>query len=115
MLNCEVCKDRLFDLVYGLLEGDELQQMQAHVDACADCQAALDKVKTSHKLMARAAKAISNVPEFNLPTPESEAPTLVAPPELNARPRKKRAIWQRPWVAWVIAASLVIAVLTPVI
>lgn len=115
MLTCEVCKDRLFDLVYGLLEGDELQETQAHVEACAGCQAALAKVKTSHKIIARAAKAISHVPEFHIPTPESEAPTVVAPPELSAKPKKKRAAWQRPWVAWVIVASLLVAVLTPII
>ena len=58
MLTCQDCQERLFDLVYGLLEGDELQETQAHVETCADCQAALAKVKTSHSC-SRAAKAIS--------------------------------------------------------
>src|SRR4051812_28654545 len=110
MRPCDECAERLLDFVYGLLEGDELQETREHLQSCADCQAALQQVQGEQSLMARAARAIDDVPEFTLPSETIETmPASAAPGPLpivgtNAKPG--RPIWQRPRLAWTIAASL---------
>jgi hypothetical protein len=108
MLTCEHCRDRLLDYVYGLLEGGDLQETREHLHACAECQAALQRVQAQQKLMACAAKAVAEVAEFTLPLnqPASAPPTLAMTPASAP----KRPIWRRAWVAWTAAAALLIAV-----
>ena len=107
MLTCDHCRDCLLDYVYGLLEGGDLQETREHLHACAECLAVLEKAQTQQKLMACAAKAVTEVAEFALPVnqPASAAPTLAM---TAAAP--KRSGWRRPWVAWTAAAALLIAV-----
>jgi hypothetical protein len=108
MLTCEHCRDRLLDYVYGLLEGGDLQETREHLHACAECLAALQRAQTQQKLMACAAKAVTEVAEFTLPLnqPASAAPTLAMTPASAP----KRHSWRRPWVAWSAAAAALIAV-----
>lgn len=123
MLTCEHCRDALLDWVFGLLEENESRELQAHVDVCAACQAELVRVRSEQKLMARAARAITNIPEFSLPTGEpaviANAPSPVAPtPETTIVPAVKRAgrgHWFRTWVIWGAAAAVVLAILAPVV
>ena len=86
MFSCEQCNELLVDYVYGLLEDIELQETREHLRDCAACQAALEQVQAEQSLMARAAKAVHEVPEFKLPSgPETivqapgSAPSLPAP------------------------------------
>jgi len=119
MRSCDDCAERLLDYVYGLLEGTELQETREHLRSCAECQAALDQVQGEQKLMARAAKAIHDVPEFTLPNetietlPAASAPVAPLPtslPRVGSEPKGGRSLWQRPWVAWTIAASLLFVI-----
>src|SRR5262249_1446646 len=108
MLTCEHCQDRLLDYVYGLLEGGDLQETREHLHACGECQATLQRVQAQKKLMACAAKAVTEFAEFTLPLdqPASAPPTL----EMTPASVPKRPIWRRTWVAWTTAAAVLIAV-----
>jgi hypothetical protein len=117
MSRCDVCNERLLDYVYGLLDGDELRETREHLHSCAACQTALAQVQAEQALMARAARAIENVPEFTLPSetteiaPASSAPAAMMSASLpSAKPSSGRSFWQRPWVAWTVAASLLIGI-----
>jgi hypothetical protein len=107
MTHCEHCRDRLLDYVYGLLEGSELQQTGEHLNSCSECQAALKKALTQQKLMARAARAITEVAEFTLP---SSAPAAAATLPIVSAPKVNRSMWRRPWVGWTAAAAVLLAV-----
>ncbi len=107
MTHCENCRERLLDFVFGLLEGNELEMMRAHVNACAQCQAELTKAQSQQKLMARAARAVTKVAEFALPSGETTAPTL---PMTLPAVAPRRPIWRRAAVAWSAAAAVLLAV-----
>src|ERR1019366_7318282 len=108
MTHCEYCRDRLLDHVYGLLEGSELQAMEEHLNKCSDCQVVLKKVQTQQKLMARAARAVTEVAEFTLPAAQPDAVPETLPLILPSKP--KRPMWRRAWVGWMAAAAVLIAV-----
>ncbi len=125
MATCEHCQELLFDYVYGLLEGSELQEVSAHLDACSGCKSALDQALAHQNLLARAALAVTEVPVFSLPkepTPSSASestatiraadtmPAAAAAPDATEEPA--RPAWRRPWVAWATAAAILIAVST---
>ena len=122
MMNCEHCRETLLEYVYGLLDGEAVPELQAHLESCADCRSALAKAQEQQKLMARAALAIKRVPEFTLPT---EAPaTMPAETAIRAEsatlpypqaPATKKSLWRRPWVAWVTAAAIVFVLASPVV
>jgi len=115
MMNCQTCRDRLFDHVYGLLEESDQEATLLHLKTCSACQSALADVQTQQKLLARAAKAIPQVPEFSPACDEEPAPTVLEttiplpPPEESAPPR-----WRSPWIIWSAAAALLIAISLPV-
>ncbi len=115
MLTCEHCRERLFDYVYGLQEADELQQTREHLRGCLSCQATLAQVETQQGLMARAARAINTVPEFTLPLETAAATSITADPapipaSLPMTTKAPRSFWRRPWVAWTVAAALLLTV-----
>jgi hypothetical protein len=112
MAHCEHCRERLFDYLFGLLEGAELETMRAHVAVCTECQAELARANSDSKLMARAARAISVVPEFTLPGDGAE--TTPAAPEAPSTlpisaPSGPKPVWRRPWVVWSTAAAVLLA------
>lgn len=122
LTHCEHCRERLLDYAYGLLEVNELQETQSHLEVCAECQADLVTVQTEQKLLARAAKPITQVPEFTLPSVAPAAVPLEAAVKSLADTlpypgpvAKKRSLWRRPWVAWVAAAAILLVVAAPVV
>src|SRR4051812_35245405 len=115
MTHCEQCRDRLLDHVYGLLEGSDLHETREHLSHCSACQAALQAVQAEQLLMASAARAITEIPEFTLPANEPAVLPLTTPaadaPGSPVGPGSpKRPLWRRAWVGWTIAAGLLIAV-----
>ena len=110
MPNCEHCQNLLLDHVYGLLDQGDSDKLRAHLSGCPSCQAALGKVEAEKKLMARAARAISEVPEFALPgaAPSVTPATL---PMIAATP--KRSTRRHTWIAWAAAAAVLFAIATP--
>jgi hypothetical protein len=110
MPTCEHCQELLLDYVYALLEESELQEMREHLSACSSCQTVLAAAQAEQKLLAHAARAISNVPEFTLPTsqPAEVSPNATTVP-LIVPSAPKRSVWRRPWVAWPAAAAVLLA------
>ena len=108
MITCEYCRDQLLDVVYGLLEGSELQEVREHLSGCSACQAVLEKVQTEQKLLARAARAITEVNEFALPV--NEPATVILTPAAATHPFTPVSRWRQPWLVWSAVAALLIAV-----
>lgn len=52
-MSCEFSKDRLRALARGLLDDEERMRVQAHVDGCEDCRAALRGAEALAELAAR--------------------------------------------------------------
>jgi hypothetical protein len=52
-VSCEFSKDRLRALARGLLDDEERKQVQAHVNSCEDCRAALRGAEALAELAAR--------------------------------------------------------------
>src|SRR5579862_6076469 len=102
MPTCEHCQALLLDFVYGLLEASELNEVREHLAGCSICQGALTAVESEQKMLARAARAVENVPELTLPTMQpgevsSTAPTI---PAIVPVQIPKPALWRRPWVLY---------------
>ncbi|HTU93737.1 MAG TPA: hypothetical protein VMF69_26895, partial [Gemmataceae bacterium] len=56
MLSCETCCSRMLEYLYDLLEGEERQAWDAHLQDCAACQTELVRAKDQRQLLATAAK-----------------------------------------------------------
>ncbi len=107
MLHCEPYQDQLLDLVYGLLEEPEQQELRGHLAGCSLCQAALAEAQSQKHLLARAARVIPVVPEFVPPV--EEAPATLPIPALADAPVPRRS-GLRPLFFWAAAAAIVLAV-----
>ena len=112
MNTCERCRDRLLDHVYGLLEGSEQEEVRAHLEVCPECQQALEAVRGEQKLLACAARAVTDVGEFSLPSGAATETAITAEPSVVPMPsaKPKRPLWRRAWVGWTAAAAVLIAV-----
>jgi hypothetical protein len=111
MNNCDQCRDRLLDYVYGLLDGNDLHDTREHLSSCSECQVALTAVQAEQKLLACAARAITEIPEFTLPIDEPAIIPITQVPVADASPgSSKTPLWRRAWVGWTIAAGLLVAV-----
>jgi hypothetical protein len=98
MDHCGPYQAHLLDYLYDLLEGEEHQSLQQHLNRCADCQAALRAARGQQQMLAAAAR-------MEFPGVRFEAPEEVLP--FAQRPAARPA---RPWGRWVAAAALVAAV-----
>lgn len=100
MLNCETCCSRMLEYLYDLLEDDERQAWNAHLQDCAACQAELARAKTHQNLLATAAKMeFANV-HFAAPAATDRAATL------PLQTKSPRLHWRR----WLAAAAVLLAV-----
>jgi hypothetical protein len=100
----------LLDYLFGLLEGSELAETREHLNACPHCQAALAKAKSEQSLLGKAARAVTEVAEFTLPT-EKPAPMPDTIPMMPVV--RKQTGWRRTtWVAWSAAAAVFLIVVT---
>ncbi len=101
MLSCHGCQERMLEHLYDLLEADERSALQAHLDGCPDCQAALVRARAQRQLLAAAAKLDFSSVRFTPPAelPATEVLPLVQPTRLRRR-----------WPRWVAAAAVLLAV-----
>jgi hypothetical protein len=107
MAHCEHCRDHLLDLVYGLLEEREQEELRGHLAECAPCRTALAETEAVQSLFARAARPIREVPVFTLP---EAAPTVAVPAAAPPVPMPRRRSARR-WLGWsAAAAALLMAV-----
>jgi hypothetical protein len=98
------------DHVYAVLDEHDIEEMNEHLSVCQECQAALKDVQAEQELLASAARAITEVPEF---APPSDAPATIRftqPKSPEVAGASRRPLWRRPWVGWTVAAGLLIAV-----
>ena len=123
-------KDRLLELLYGLLDENETAQLRVHLQTCAQCQAALREAEGHKRLFSQAALVCENVPPF-IPTdfsrPATEPATLSeqslatfsqtplpnppsAPQGESTRPARRAPRWRLLLVLAGVAASLLLAV-----
>lgn len=115
---CETFADRWLDHLYGLLDKEESRELADHVAICPSCQMAQTEVERDQRRMARAARWIRKVPEFQRPdqeltpitTPEI-APDREAPATLPFPAPERRSMARRLWPAWAAAAALLLAAL----
>src|SRR5207237_43596 len=100
MATCEHYQGQLLAHLYGLLEEAERQELQAHLDQCAGCQAALAQAKNQQQLLAAAAKtefaAVKFQPPAEIVPARAEVPAL----------RISRA--RRSWSGLAVAASILV-------
>src|SRR5581483_1769798 len=101
MTSCEQTQSQLLAYMYDLLEETDRQELQAHLETCNDCKAALARAQNQKRLLALAAKAEFPKVHFHAPVEEiPQQPATIAPP--------------RSWGAyarrWAIAASITLLV-----
>ncbi|HEV3116136.1 MAG TPA: alpha-2-macroglobulin family protein, partial [Gemmataceae bacterium] len=102
MTTCEQYQAQLLAYLYDLLDTDERLALQAHVEQCAACQAAVTQAKAQQQLLAAAAKKEFAGVKFEAPA--EHAPAQTTTPVLRIK-RVRRAS-----SAWAIAASVLVLV-----
>jgi len=50
-MNCENCETQLLDLLYGELDATTAGQVRAHLDGCASCRAASEKLGSARRIV----------------------------------------------------------------
>ncbi len=86
-----------------------------HVESCQDCRSALNEAEDQRKMLAEAARAVREVPVFNLPGEDLQSATVAS--EIEALPAtiampvtsRRRSTWRRVWPIWAAAVLLVVA------
>src|SRR5437870_4472035 len=100
-MTCEHCQQQLLPYLYDLLDPDDRAGMAAHLEACADCGAALKLAQQQQSMFAEAVKEPNAQIEFKAPVkaiPISTAPTIV----MHDRPRRRFVLFNR----WAAAAAI---------
>jgi hypothetical protein len=105
MYRCETCRAQMLEFVYDLLEGDEHEAFQAHLNDCPACQAELVKARGQQQLLATAAKMGFPDVRFTAPAAETTSPAAPAAVPFVPRPRQPRRSWRR----WLVAAAVLLA------
>lgn len=101
MLGCPACQEQMLDHLYGLLDEVERQEFLSHLDACADCQAAMDKARAQQRLLAAAAR---------LPIPPGQFVRPAEPETNDNRSIHKVGSWVVRWTYLATAAALLLAI-----
>lgn len=141
MMQCQQCEPLILDYLYGLLDDAEAVAIESHLRECAACAAARNEAARLQGLIARAAKntfphvrfdppAAKPTPppltvqatnlSWPLPLPTAAEPTTQtgqteAPTPALPDSSTTKAVWRTPWLAWIIAASVLLAIPSTVI
>src|SRR5262245_6705053 len=99
---CENVQAQLLPLVYDLVEPSERQVLEAHLEQCTSCRAALLKVQEQRQLLGEAAKA--EFPDVRF-TPPAAAPVRATLPSVKPTGPSKPV---RHWSRWALAASIAV-------
>jgi hypothetical protein len=103
MVTCNDCRDLFWEDLYGLLDADEQQRLHAHVAGCPTCQAKFDRVRIQQGWLAHAARLDVEIPPYQAPAEDGQAPTVLP----FASPRR------RVWGIVAVAAAVFVAVGLP--
>ena len=83
-MNCEHVQEKLYDLLFDLLDDDERREVEAHLETCEACRQARDQAARERELLGR-----WTVPE---PPPGlAESAIAAAHTAADMRPHKKNA------------------------
>ncbi len=96
MLSCETCRPQMLEYLYDLLESDERQALETHLNDCPACQAELVKARGQQQLLAAAAKMDFPEVRFTPPAIQQGPP---AQREAVLLPRQRRPRHGRRWAA----------------
>ncbi len=97
MLSCELCRERMLEYLYDLLESGERQAWDAHLGECSICQAEMTRAQAQRQLLAQAAKRAFADVRFT--PPQTEAAVVVFKRPLPRRARRR----------WLVAAAVLVA------
>ncbi|MER3415096.1 MAG: hypothetical protein C4297_02655 [Gemmataceae bacterium] len=97
MMHCSQVRERLLEWLYGLLEPEEAQALESHLEVCPACQEARKRALDMQHLIAQAARR--SFPDVRFVPPRESIPLELA----HRRPR-----WRM--VAVATAASLLLVV-----
>jgi len=105
MMKCDSVRDKLYDLLFDLLDDAERRELEAHVAGCAACQAALEAARRERALLER----------WTVPAPPPGlAEATVAATRRKEAPTMKPVEPALPWLGgrtfWRVAASVAILV-----
>src|SRR3954468_23212517 len=101
MPSCDTHQGQLLDYLYDLLEVEERTALLSHLEACADCRAALERARGEQNLLATAARLA--FPAVRLEAPSAEPAAEPAPVLLPMPDRKPARRWRH-----VLAAAAVL-------
>lgn len=108
-MNCPACHDLLLDFLYDLLDESQAIAIREHVAACPACASELEKAKSDQLKLGRAALAIVQVPEFEVPeaapAETSPAPADAPAPNPAAAPAGGRRAWPTTLAAALVALA----------
>jgi hypothetical protein len=102
MTSCETYQSQLLAYMYDLLEETDRQQLQAHLETCDGCKAALARAQNQKRLLALAAKAEFPKVRFQPPVEETAPRERETVPLVRPEPRSVRS--------WAIAAGILLLV-----
>lgn len=94
MLGCEHCQQQLLPYLYDLLEGEERQQVQWHLESCPSCQAALQAARAQQSLLAEAVKEPQADVAFVPPAPTRARPVTGGTTVVMPRPARRRPFYR---------------------
>jgi hypothetical protein len=128
MMQCQQCQPLILDHLYGLLEEPESVAVESHLRECAACAAVRDEAARVQGLIARAAKGAFPQVRFDppiakpTPLPATQAATNISwplplptttaaePVPTPANPSSAQTVRAIPYLAWAIAASVLLAI-----
>lgn len=118
MDRCTDYQGQMLELVYDLLDEDALRPLQAHLEHCADCRAAVRAARGQQQLLAAAARLDFASVSFRPPAaaqPAADVPGETPAPErpaiLSLAPARRRR--STAWRGWVSAAAVLLALSAP--
>src|SRR5262249_25731405 len=96
---CETCQPQLLNYLYELLDEDERRAIEAHLQTCADCRAALVDARQQQEVLRAATR--TSFPDVRF-TPPALRISSSAKPE----PQPRRRAWEQRWRRWAVAACI---------
>jgi hypothetical protein len=104
MYTCDHWREKIWDDLFGLIEGGESEALHLHLTACDACQAERTAAIAQHRLVAEAARLKIDIPLFTAPLVENQQSVSHSHyPQNAAGKRRVRAL---PWLAAAAALLL---------
>jgi anti-sigma factor RsiW len=115
-MSCETVREKLYDYLFDLLDGEERAAVEAHLEACPGCRKALEQAAREKDLLGawKIESAPAGLAEATVAALQSIVPHGRAEPEAPPTPVDPECRWfgsRRFWAAaGALAAALLVAV-----